>query len=49
MSGYQLPKKEDDDNENILDPYVKVDVFSVEEDDQGIETKHDKNNGKNHM
>ena len=47
ISGYQLPKKEDDDSESILDPYVKVDIISQGEDDQGVKTEHFKNNGNN--
>ena len=41
ISGYQLPKKEGDDLDSIIDPYVKLDLISVSVDeDQSFKTEH---------
>ena len=45
VSGYQLPKKEDDPD-SIIDPFVRVDVMSVERDEeQEKQTAHTRKHG----
>ena len=46
ISGYQLPKKEGDDLDSIIDPYVKLELISAEEgEEQSFKTEHKDKHG----
>ena len=46
ISGYQIPKPRDSKKGEVIDPFLKIEVYGVKSDTQNVKTSVIDNNGK---